>query len=53
LSKDAGLNLEQINDLWSRRGGAGEITVVLYYQVRRRMGLRRAGPRRVLNEDQP
>jgi hypothetical protein len=53
LSKDAGLNLKQINDLWSKSGGEGEITAVLFYQVRRKVGLKRAEYRWMLNEGQP
>jgi hypothetical protein len=53
LSKDPGLSLGQVNDLWSRSGGDGEITAVLFYQVRRKMGLKRAEYRWVLNEEQP
>jgi hypothetical protein len=53
LNKDANLNLKQINDLWSKSGGDGEITAVLFYQVKRKMGLKRAEYRWMLNEDQP
>ena len=53
LSKDAGLSIGQINDLWSKSGGDGEITAVLFYQVRRKMGLKRAEYRWVLNHEQP
>jgi predicted signal transduction protein with EAL and GGDEF domain len=44
-------DLKQINDLWSKGGGDGEITAVLFYQVRRKMGLKRAEYRWMLNED--
>ena len=53
LAKDADLNLKQVNDLWSRSGGDGEITGVLFYQVRRKMGLKRAEYRWMLNEELP
>jgi hypothetical protein len=51
LGKNADLNLAQINALWARNGGEGEITGVLFYQVRRKMGLKRAEYRWMLNED--
>jgi len=53
LNKDAALDLKQINVLWSKGGGDGEISAVLFYQVRRKMGLKRAEYRWMLNEDQP
>lgn len=53
LTKDADLNLNQINDLWTRSGGDGEITASLFYQVRRKMGLKRTEYRWMLNEDHP
>lgn len=53
LGENADLNLKQINDLWTKDGGQGEITGVLFYQVRRKMGLKRAEYRWMLNEDQP
>jgi hypothetical protein len=53
LTKDAGLNLKQINDLWSNGGNDGEISAVLFYQVRRKVGLKRAEYRWMLNEGQP
>jgi hypothetical protein len=53
LTKDAGLNLKQINDRWSNSGKEGEISAVLFYQVRRKMGLKGAEYRWMLNEDQP
>jgi hypothetical protein len=52
LTKNANLNLKQVNDLWSKGGGDGEISAVLFYQVRRKMGLKRAEYRWMLNEDQ-
>ncbi len=51
LSKDPDLNLKQINALWSASGEAGEITAVLFYQVRRKMGLKRAEYRWIVDED--
>lgn len=51
LGKNADLNLKQINSLWSTNDGEGEITAVLFYQVRRKMGLKRAEYRWMLNED--
>ena len=53
LHKDADLNLKQINDLWSKSGGDGAISAVLFYQVRRKLGLKRAEYRWLLNEEQP
>jgi Arc/MetJ-type ribon-helix-helix transcriptional regulator len=51
LTKDPDLNHRQINLLWSQAGHAGEITKVLFYQVRRKMGLKRAEYRWVLDDD--
>jgi Arc/MetJ-type ribon-helix-helix transcriptional regulator len=51
LTKDPDLNHRQINLLWSEAGHAGEITKVLFYQVRRKMGLKRAEYRWVLDDD--
>ena len=51
LTKDPDLNQRQINLLWSKAGHAGEITKVLFYQVRRKMGLKRAEYRWVLDDD--
>jgi hypothetical protein len=51
LTKDPDLNHRQINLLWSKAGHAGEITKVLFYQVRRKMGLKRAEYRWVLDDD--
>ncbi len=53
LGKNVDLNLKQINDLWARSGGEGEISGVLFYQVRRKMGLKRAEYRWLPNEEQP
>jgi hypothetical protein len=53
LGKNANLNLKQINDLWSRSGGESEISAVLFYQVRRKLGLKRAEYRWMQNEGQP
>ena len=53
LLKDSDLNLKQINDLWSKNGGFGEVSAVLFYQVRRKMGLKRAEYRWMLDEEQP
>jgi hypothetical protein len=50
LGKNADLNLKQINELWSKNGGEGEITAVLFYQVRRKMGLKRTEYCWMLNE---
>ena len=51
LTKDPDLNHRQINLLWSQAGHAGEITKVLFYQVRRKMGLKRAEYRWMLDDD--
>ena len=51
LDKNPDLNLKQINDLWARSGDPGEISAVLFYQVRRKMGLKRTEYRWGLNED--
>ena len=53
LNEDADLNLKRINELWSNSGNGGEISAVLFYQVRRKMGLKRAEYRWMLNEDKP
>ena len=53
LTKNPDLNLKAVNDLWSRSGGPGEISGVLYYQVRRKMGLKRTEYRWMRDEDQP
>ena len=50
LGKNADLNLKQVNDLWLKSGADGEITAVLFYQVRRKMGLKRTEYRWMLNE---
>ena len=42
LTSDPELNLKQVKLLWTKSGHAGEITKVLFYQVRRKMGLKRA-----------
>ncbi len=52
LTKDPNLSLQQTNESWSKGGGDGEISAVLFYQVRRKMGLQRAEYRWMLNEDQ-
>jgi hypothetical protein len=53
LGKNADLGLKQINDLWSSSGGEGAISGVLFYQVRRKLGLKRAEYRWMLTEEQP
>ncbi len=53
LQIDPDLNLKRINELWSKSGSEGEITAVLFYQVRRKMGLKRAEYRWVLDKEQP
>lgn len=40
LTKNSDLNLNQINLLWAKAGYTGEITKVLFYQVRRKMGIK-------------
>ena len=40
LAKDPDLDLNQVNLLWAQAGHAGEITKVLFYQVRRKMGIK-------------
>lgn len=40
LTKNSDLNLNQINLLWAKAGYPGEITKVLFYQVRRKMGIK-------------
>jgi len=52
LTKNSELNLKQINELWTKSGGIGEISGVLFYQVRRKMGLRKAEYRWMLDEEQ-
>jgi len=52
LTKESDLNLKQINELWTKSGGIGEISSVLYYQVRRKMGLKKAEYRWMVDEEQ-
>jgi hypothetical protein len=52
LTKNPDLDLKQINILWAKAGHAGEITKVLFYQVRRKMGIK-SEYRWVLDDDQP
>jgi len=52
LTKSPEFNLKQINELWTKSGGTGEISAVLFYQVRRKMGLKRAEYRWMLDEEQ-
>src|SRR5258708_1450721 len=42
LGKNPDLNHQQINALWVKRGGEGEISRALFFQVKRKMGLKRA-----------
>jgi hypothetical protein len=52
LTQNPDLDLKQINLLWAEAGHAGEITKVLFYQVRRKMGIK-SEYRWVLDDDQP
>ncbi len=52
LDLDLDLDLKQINLLRAKAGHAGEIAKVLFYQVRRKMGIK-SEYRWVLDDDQP
>ncbi|MGC8643792.1 MAG: hypothetical protein ACP5XB_28360 [Isosphaeraceae bacterium] len=40
LTKDPDLDHHQVNQLWTKRGHAGEISRALFYQVRVKLGIR-------------
>jgi hypothetical protein len=40
LTKNPDLDLTRINVLWTKAGHGGEISKVLFYQVRRKMGIK-------------
>ena len=52
LTQNPDLDLKQINLLRAKAGHAGEIAKVLFYQVRRKMGIK-SEYRWVLDDDQP
>ena len=52
LTKNPYLDLKQINLLWTKAGHTGEISRVLFNQMRRKMGIK-SEYRWVLDDDQP